>query len=204
MLADRDSAPETQSYQNQTGSFRTLARYHLENYFLDSTILSLCFAETEEQDSWLRSADQIEKCLREIAQKVLGYAVGLVVSKKIRDAVGNVDITQKGTHEMDVSSLTDSFSSRSDLERQRVTSILQRDSISQIVEDTYTTLHNLLSKPDDTWKNEIPGKIVLSHFCSKASIQESRLKNLYLAKSKNATINPFQDIIEIFQSFADA
>lgn len=204
MLADRDSTPVIQSNQSQTSSFRMLARYHLENYFLDSKILSLCFAETEEQDSWLRSAEQIEECLREIAQGVLGYAVGLVVSKNIRDAVGNVDIMQKGTHQMDVSSLADAFSSGADSERQRVTSALQRDNISKTVEDTYEMFHDLLSKPNGAWKSEFPGKVVLARFCSKACIQESRLKNLYLARSKIETVNPFQDVIKIFQSFADA
>ena len=202
MLADRDSAPETQPYQ--TGNFRTLTRYHLENYFLESEILSLCFGETEEQNSWLRSAEQIERCLREIARSVLGYAVGLVASKKIRHAVGNVDLMPKAVHGMDAFTLTDAFLSRSKSERQRVTSVLQDNDISKIVGDTYEKFQALLSNPDDVWKREIPGKVVLSRFCSKAQIQESRLKNLYLAKSKDQTKNPFQDIIEIFQSFADA
>ena len=95
--------------QGVTQNFQMLSRYHLENYFLDAEILCQCFAEREEEGSWLRSAKQIEQRLREIARSELGYVVSLVVSKKIRDETGHVNAMPKGCHEMDCSALADAF-----------------------------------------------------------------------------------------------
>ena len=97
MLADRDAATETQPAV--TDSFRILTRYHLENYFLDAGILCQCFVDREDEDSWLLSVEKIEDRLREIAREALGYSVSLVVSKRIREAAGNVSVMPKGSHE---------------------------------------------------------------------------------------------------------
>ncbi len=202
MLADRDAATETQP----TGSdnFRILTRYHLENYFLDAEILCQCFADREDEDSWLLSVEKIEDRLREIARDALGYSVSLVVSKKIREAAGNVSVMPKGSHEMDVSTLADAFSEKAAHERQRVEKELDDDSVRQLVEDTYQKFEALLAKPGDDWKKEFPGKLILSRFCHEVREDESRLKNLYIRKAQEANTNPFQEIIDIFSSFAQA
>ena len=202
MLADRDAATETPP--SVTDNFRILSRYHLENYFLDAVILRECFVDREERDSWLLSVEQIEDRLREIARSVLGYSVSLVVSKKIRDAVGNVGIMPKGNHEMNVATLVDAFSGKAVAERQRVVTVLDDVSIQQLVEDTYHKFEKLLDTPSDAWKNEFPGKCILSRFCNDAREEESRLKNLYVRKSREVDDNPFQEIVEIFSSFARA
>ena len=202
MLADRDAATETQP--TATDSFQILPRYHLENYFLDAKILCQCFADREDEDSWLLSVEKIEDRLREIARDTLGYSVSLVVSKKIRDAVGNVSVMPKNSHEMDVSTLADAFSKKAANERQRVEKELDDDSVQQLVEDTYQKFENLLTSPSNAWKNEFPGKQILSRFCHAAREDESRLKNLYIRKAQEAATNPFQEIIDIFSSFAQA
>ena len=74
----------------------------------------------EDEDSWLLSVEKIEARLREIARKTLGYSVSLVVSKKIRDAVGNVNVMPKNSHAMDVSMLVNTFSKKAADERQRI------------------------------------------------------------------------------------
>lgn len=202
MLADRDAATETQS--TVTDSFRTLTRYHLENYFLDAEILCQCFVGREDEDSWLLSVKKIDDRLRKIARNALGYSVSLVVSKKIRDAVRNVSIKPKGSHEMDVSTLVDAFSKKAADERQRIANELDDDSVRKFVEDTYQKFEDLLAKPGDDWKKEFPGKPILSRFCNAAREDESRLKNLYILKAQKADTNPFQEIIDIFSSFAQA
>ncbi len=202
MLADRDAATETQP----TGSdnFRILTRYHLENYFLDAKILCQCFVDRENEDSWLLSVEKIEARLRKIAKDALGYSVSLVVSKKIREAAGNVSIMPKGSHAMDVSILADTFSKKAADERQRIANELDDDSVRKLVEDTYQKFEDLLAKPSDDWKNVFPGKLILSRFCHEAREEESRLKNLYIRKAQEADTNPFQEIIDIFSSFARA
>ena len=202
ILADRDAATGVQPAVSE--NFQMLSRYHLENYFLDAEILCQCFAEREEEGSWLRSTKQIEQRLREIARSELGYAVSLVVSKKIRDETRHVSAMPKGCHEMDCSALAGAFSDKSASEMQRVESILDDDRVRQLVEDTYQKFDNLLATPGDAWKNEFPGKPILSHFCKKAREEEYRLRNSYIRKSFEADTNPFKEIIDIFCSFVQA
>ena len=202
MLADRDAV--TGAQPTVTENFRMLSRYHLENYFLDAEMLSQCFADREEEGAWLRSAQQIEDCLREIARSQLGYAVSLVVQNEIRETAGKVCSMPKGCHKMDCTMLVDAFSNKAKTERQRVATALDDASIRQLVEDTYQKFEDLLAIPGDAWKNEFPGKQILSHFCHKAREEEHRLKNLYIRKSFEANTNPFKEIIDIFCSFAQA
>ena len=185
-----------------TNNFRILSRYHLENYFLDAGILRECFVDREEGDSWLVSVQQIEERLRSIARGTLSYSVSLVVSKKIRDATGNVSVMPKGNHEMNVSTLVEAFSKKAVAERQRVATMLDDDSVRQLIEDTYQKFEKLLATQSDDWKNEFPGKWIFSRFCNEAREEESRLKNLYIRKSREVDTNPFQEIVEIFSSFA--
>ena len=202
MLADRDAATETQLAV--TDSFQILPRYHLENYFLEPKILCQCFEDREDEDSWLLSVEKIDDRLRKIARDALGYSISLVVSKKIREAAGNVSIMPKGSHAMDVSTLVNAFSKKATDERQRIAKELDDDSIRLLVEDTYQKFETLLANPSDDWKNVFPGKLILSRFCHEAREDESRLKNLYIRKAQEANINPFQEIIDIFSSFAQA
>ena len=202
MLADRDAATETQP--TVTENFQMLSRYHLENYFLDAEILSQCFRDREEKGSWLLSVNQIENRLRQIAQSQLGYAVSLVVSKKIRDAAGNVDAKPKNCHEMDCNTLVDAFSKEAETEKKRVASALDNACVRQLVEDTYQEFEDLLASSGDAWKNKFPGKPILAHFCHKAREEEYRLKNSYIRKSLKADTHPFQEIIDIFSSFSKA
>lgn len=202
MLADRDAATETQP--NATDNFRILTRYHLENYFLDAEILCQCFVDREDEDSWLLSVEKIDDHLRKIARDALGYSVSLVVSKKIREAAGNVSIMPKGSHEMDVSTLVNAFSKKATDERQRIANELDENSVRQLVKDTYQKFETLLASPSNAWKNEFPGKAIFSRFCNAAREEESRLKNLYIRKAQEAEANPFQEIIDIFSSFAQA
>ena len=202
MLADRDAVTAVQP--TATDHFRMLSRYHLENYFLDAEILRQCFADTEDEDSWLLSVKQIEDFLRQIARSQLGHAVSLVVSKKIRDAAGNVDAKPKNCHEMDCNTLVDAFSKEAETEKKRVASALDNACVRQLVEDTYQEFEDLLASSGDAWKNKFPGKPILAHFCHKAREEEYRLKNSYIRKSLEADTNPFQEIIDIFSSFSKA
>ena len=200
MLADRDAATETQPIS--TDNFRILSRYHLENYFLDAEILRQCFIDREEDNSWLLSVEQIEDRLRKIARSVLGYSVSLVVSKKIRDATGNISVMPKGSHAMDIHTLVDAFSKKAVAERERVETVLDANDVRQLVEGTHQKFEDLLATPSDAWKNEFPGKQILSRFCDQAREEESRLKNLYIRKAQEADTSPFQEIVDIFSSFA--
>ena len=202
MLADRDAVNGAQP--TASDHFRMLSRYHLENYFLDADILCRCFDGMADEDSWLHSVEEIEKRLREIARSQLGYAVSLVVSKILCDATGNVSLKPKGCHKMDCTTLVDAFSKKAVDEKERVEKALDETNVQKLVEDIYRKFEDLLETPGDAWKIQFPGKCILLPFCGEAGVKDNHLKNLYVQKSREANTNPFQEILDIFSSFAQA
>lgn len=203
MLADRDAAPiKVAAQPGQTPNFQVLSRYHLENYFLDATILSACFQSMEPADSWLRSPIQIEAELRRLATAHLGYATALIVSKWARELVGNVDVMVKGAHQMDGAQLSEALAKSAAEEMLRVQLGLDPSALSQETSHTYTRLAALLSDPSDGWKSEYPGKPILTMFSSRAGMPEGRLKSLYLLAAEASSVNPFEEIIAAFGRFA--
>lgn len=200
MLADRDAAP-TQNKQGLPASMKVLSRYHLENYFLDSTVLSKCFEGMEPNDSWLRSPTEIERTLREIARSQVGYAAALIEAKRLRDAVGNVDLMPSGAHNMNEAGLAQAMKIAAVSELARVSGALEPTAAEQLVLQTYARLTALLDVEGDDWKIDFPGKPILAAFSGKAKIPEGRLKALYLAKAELASASPFAEIVEIFKLF---
>ena len=202
MLADRDAATGMQPAA--TENFQMLSRYHLENYFLDAEILRQCFTNREDEDSWFQSVEQIEQRLREIARSHLNNSVKIVVAKQIRDEAGRINLSPNDVHNMDCTTLVDAFSQKAADERERVAEVLDKATVEKLVRNTYHRFHSLLDNPSNEWKNEFPGKPIFSDFCSTAREQKHRLINLYIQKSREADANPFQEIIDIFSSFAQA
>ena len=138
MLADRDAQPSgTNSKdleESSKGKFRTLGKYHLENYFLDSNVLASCFKQMEEDDSWLRNPQKIEEELKNIATGMTGYTVSLITSKAIRDAAGNIDVMLKGSHECTKENLVENLVAKSAEESTRITNSLKEAEVKEIAE----------------------------------------------------------------------
>ena len=199
MLADRDAAPDV---PGSTERFRTLSRYHLENYFLDAGVLASCFADMEDDRSWLRSEDEIESELRRLAETTISYSTALIVSKKFRHLAGNVSLMPKGCDRLDKNLLLHALQQASVYEAARIADAIDSDEISAFAEETYERLSRLVGCPDRTWKKDFPAKTIFSRFCASANISEGRLKTLYLAKAELRRPHPMQEIIDIFADFS--
>lgn len=199
MLADRDAAPNLNA---DNSKFRTLPRYHLENYFLDSAVLAASFSEMEPNDSWLRSSEKIEQRLRELAKKALPYASSLIVNEKFRQEAGNVTLMPKGADKFDKTELTDAIKGVAQSELARINIALNLDKIYAETEKTYDDLNQLLEADTNEWKFEFPAKSIFSRFCHAANIKEGRLKALYLARAEHEVSHPMQDVIDIFENFS--
>jgi predicted ATPase len=177
MLCDRDSADteEIGRLQSQTkGRLRFLGKYHLENYFLDPTVIARMFAELEPEDSWLRNPNMIEARLREIAQTSLSYATALIVSARIRRRVGNVSIMPKGSHGKAVDDLAGLMTLKAKEESARADSALNGDEVDRLVRLVFEQLSDVLQDPSDAWKSDIPGKQILSQFAAAAGMDVGR------------------------------
>ncbi len=205
LLCDRDSA-DAQSIETLTseskGRLRFLGRYHLENYFLDTTVIAGVFEKLEPEDSWLRHPAKIEAKLREIALKNIGYATALIVSARIRRQVGNVSVMAKGCHGKTADELVSLMTLRAREESERTQSILKNDTVEHLIRSKYTELSDSLQDPSEAWKTVIPGKQILSKFAAEAGIDSSRFKLAYLFQASNSGSPVFDEIISIFEHFA--
>jgi ABC-type cobalamin/Fe3+-siderophores transport system ATPase subunit len=208
MLADRDALPSNKSssvLESETsGKFRTLSKYHLENYFLDSKTLANCFIDMEDETSWLRDPEQIEIALREIAKEHIGYAAALITAKHIRDRVGNIDVMVKNAHTFNLEEFTTKLHEKCTLEETRISSSIKQDEVESYAKEVYQELENQIQCPDHSWKSSIPGKPIFAKFCAKANIPQGRLKTLYISKATEmAESSPFHEIRQIFKDFSE-
>ncbi len=207
MLADRDAfpshRPDLDIEKESKGRFKTLSKYHLENYFLDSEVLARCFSQMEDETSWLRDSNEIEKALKEIASQNVGYAASLITSKYVRDKAGNIDVMIKGAHEYDQETFVDHFVKKATLENDRISTSLDTEELKKYSNNVYEELETILNQQDDTWKSSIPGKPIFAKFCSQAKIPQGRMKTLYIRHAQESENNPFSEIHEIFEAFSN-
>ena len=205
MLADRDALPNNYDIAELVAQsnerFQALTKYHLENYFLDENILSDIFKEMEPSNSWLCDPLQIRNKLREIARSRISYASALIASKLFRDRVGNLDIMPKDCHSKTLEELTTKMIERRNDEQTRITRGMEEEQLKSYIETTYSGLLASIEADNECWKNDVPGKQIFKIFCNEAKIQEGRLKTLYIKKAEEMNVNPFKEIIDIFNKF---
>ena len=206
MLADRDAVPADadpdQLAITSNGRFRALSKYHLENYFLDTQVLARVFGDMEPGESWLRDAEAIDQVLREIAKSQVSYAAALIASKNARDIAGNVDIMPKGCQGKSIDELQQLFSTSVKNESARVTSALDSGAVSDHIKIIHNKLIESLESSDEGWRADIPGKPIFRIFCNRAGLSEGRLKSLYIRKAEEVDPSPFDELVQIFESFA--
>jgi predicted ATPase len=207
MLCDRDSADrdEIERLEKEScGKLRFLKRYHLENYFLDSSVIARMFEDQEPSESWLRDPSKIDEKLREIASSSIGYATALIVSARMRRRAGNVDVMPKGNHNKAVDDLASMVGGKATDELTRVQSALDGKEAAAMVREIFGILEALLKDPTDKWKSEIPGKQILGKFAGSARMDISRFKTLYLVTAEKMGSSIFDDVTSIFSDFSKA
>jgi hypothetical protein len=166
--------------------------------------LAEVFVEMEQDpSSWLRSKDRIGDALREIARQAIPYATALKVAAAIRESTGNVDIMPGGIGGS-VADLVAGFTERVSLERQRVTNSLDVAAVESLCRDEFAKLETSIADGSGRWQRDIPGRMVLNRFASKAQIQVGRLKTLYLRHAQAANPDPFAEVRAIFRGFRGA
>jgi ABC-type polar amino acid transport system ATPase subunit len=204
MVCDRDSGPipsDTTEAAEQEGRLRILPRYHVENYFLEEAVWADVFRVMEPEDSWLRDPVKIRSLLDEIAREFVSVATALTVSRELRQSIGNVDCMPKDCHNASSGELSDLLVARAATELGRVSMSLDETLVRARTTSVYEDLTESITTGTNKWKNEIPGKPVLSIFAHRAGLQLGRAKSLYIAAADTAAANPFQDVVSIFEDF---
>jgi predicted ATPase len=205
MLCDKDALPtDQQSEQLKAagrGRLRVLPRYHLENYFLDETVIAASFAEMEPDGSWLRSPEQVCARLVEIARRMTSYAAALAISMRYRLSVGNLDIMPGGVDGKSADELSELLKAKAQSERTRIMQATEDPGIDDAVRSTMNDLAASLREGSDDWKIKIPGRPLFNQFAHAANLDPSRLKQMYLAEALRQGGGVFQDIFDIFGAF---
>ncbi len=90
MLCDRDAIPPSKPHDVFVSNERmvVLKRYHIENYFLDETVLAKIFSKMEPDQSWLTSPQEIRTEIKKIARNLVSYTAALTASAYFRESVG--------------------------------------------------------------------------------------------------------------------
>ncbi len=204
LLCDRDAVNAFGKKSVEAGlstRIKMLRRYHLENYFLDSKTLAASFNGMEAQGSWLLDQNAIDEKIRDLALATIPYAVALNVSASIRESVGNISLMPKGIEAAQpVDDLVLKFVQKIALEKTRVEQSLDVLAIETLIRAEHTRLTDALEKNEESWKNDIPGRVIFNKFCGAANIEVGRLKQLYI-KAGDFDQGPFQEIIDVFEAF---
>lgn len=204
LLSDRDAYPEEIQAKieerNLSAKIKTISKYHLENFFLDENIIVEVFKEMEDEDSWLCKPEEVKDVLKNIAKDRVSYSTSLTISKLFRDTIGNIDLMPKNCNNITLQELKEKFKETIRLESERFNNVLNSNQPFDKLETYYKTFEESLQS--ESWKDNIPGKQILSIFTNKARIGEDRFKTLYIKKALETENNPFQEIIEIFKEFS--
>jgi len=208
MLCDGDSIPAAspeQAKAAQTGGrLRILSRYHLENYFLDEHVWSRAFSLLELEGSWLRRPSDIRQRLRDSARQLVSYATALAVASKLRLHVGNLDIMPKDCHGKTLDEVKGLILSELSEDKLRIDNLLTESTVGASTIDYFNRLTKSLDDDTDEWKALIPGKPLLGRFASAAGINASRAKTMYINAAQDSGRQPFAEILDIFEHFAEA
>ena len=207
MLCDRDAVPvnaESSAIERSSqGRLRVLPRYHLENYFLDETVIAHIFAQLEPENSWLCDPAAIREKLQEIARGYISYAAALIVSSLFRERAGNMDIMPKGAHSKSAEELAEAMCSKAEHEKDRINTANDPDKIRMVLHDTIVELEATFDE-GDAWKRAIPGRPILQTFCGSgsANMDFGRFKMAFLKAAEEASTDPFAEVVEIFEKFS--
>ena len=204
MLCDNDAAPRASDSQTkalESGRLRILPRYHLENYFLDEHVWAQAFALMESPESWLRDPAAIRAQLRTLGEQFVSYAAALSVSRALRTAAGNLDVMPKDCHGKNLKEIQELVEERASAERGRISDVLDASQVRLAVETAFNALVESLESDSEAWKAAIPGRPLLGAFASKANVNVSRAKSMFLNAAVGA-LDPFAEVAAIFDAFA--
>lgn len=206
MLCDRDAVPTFKAEEIAQGAtegrIEILAKYHLENYFLDENVLVSVFAQTEPEGSPLHSPSEVRSRQKEIAKSQAPYGAALAASAYFRELVGNIDLMPKDCNGKTAAQLADAIKQKGMSERNRVVGQLDDGRIEAFLVEFLQKLYDSLAEDDSLWKSVVPGKQVFNIFASSVGLGPARLKTMYIREALRLTPSPFDDIFKIFARFA--
>ena len=206
MVCDRDAiAPskDREAIESESDKrLRVLDRYHIENFFLDESVLAQVFEDQVGDTDWLRDPEKIRLKLIELARPMVPYTLALYTAVHFREQVGNIDMMPKGVDKSSLEALAMLLKRRAHDESTRVVGAVEDVKVDEFLADLNSKLDRSFQKDTDYWKEAIPGKPLLSKFAHAANIPVDRLKRGYIKHAPGGKESPFQSVIKIFEGFS--
>ena len=204
MLADKDIQTDLKIPEDNSQKFKLLSKYHLENYFLDENIISEMFKTSVEEDSWLRNSSKIREKLKEIASKKINYISCLTTAQKFRLKVKNINLMPKNIENNSIDELCSKFSEQCNSQQKLIEQSLNKQEIENVLKNTFNEFSKSVEEDTSYWKDNIPGKHILSTFCNQIKEPESRFKTKYIHTAFELKNDCFKEIEDIFKGFSKA
>ena len=206
MVCDRDAiAPSKDREAIEVESdkrLRVLDRYHIENFFLDESVLAQVFEDQVGDTDWLRDPEKIRLKLIELARAMVPYTLALYTAAHFRAQVGNIDMMPEGVDRSSLEELAALLKKGAHDESTRVVGAVEDVKVDEFLADLTSKLDDSFRENTDYWKKTIPGKRLLSKFAHAAKIPVARLKRGYIKHAPGGKESPFQSVIKIFEGFS--
>ena len=111
IVCDRDAVVPSEYRakieENTDGKLRVLDRYHVENFFLDESVLVHVFEDQVDATHWLRDPEKVKLKLIELAELMIPYTLAIYAAGHFRDEIGNIDIMPRGVDRCTLEELPD-------------------------------------------------------------------------------------------------
>ena len=203
MIRDRDGLSDDEvSTLEKNARFRVLKRRHVENYFLDSDVLSKV-AKLLYLPSQKGQADAIEEALLEAAKAGLNRAILSDVQESVY-LTGSVDIPKVNNSDaLSLEELSTRIAKQLAVNAAATARRFDEAAAEQLVEKRRKVLEASLR--DGSWKKVLPGKAILARFVGTFWGEDLlRVRQAYIDVALAERPNTFRDMREILEHFREA
>ena len=199
MIRDRDGLTSEQIRTfEENPRFRCLRKRHVENYFLDTEVLSLVAKHFYLDPKWA-DTDFIEAKLKEIADSLLNHSVLLSIKQYVT-LNGTVDTPRvANVHEKSAEDIQSEFIFSIDKSISEVNEVCHTVNLEKKFHDEQLRLQRSLKK--SSWKVLFPGKLIFNHYCGMLKQSPNQVRQAYLDIAIEQKPKVFKGISNILSDF---
>ena len=200
MIRDRDGLSDEQIARLESDSrLRCLKRRHIENYLLDSNILSKVAKRLCLDKKWHTSSN-VESALLETAQRSFNEAIDLFVKEYIKINLNIPTPSIKAIQAKKTDELIKGFVQKTESSVREINERFAEKNLNITFEQFKNKLE--LSLKDGTWKSIFPGKVVFREICKEIKAESDKVRQAYIQIAIEENTDAFNDIKEFFNFFS--
>lgn len=197
MIRDRDGLADGKIAELEAKtSLKCLKRRHIENYFLDSEVLSKVADRFCLSNDW-KKVKKIDAELLNICNAHKNEALDALIKDYLKTILRLPIPKLKEIQKITVAELKSGFQDKIEESVKLLgTKITKFESVVKGLENQLND-----SIKDGSWVNTFPGKIIFREICVKMKVEQARLRQAYIEVALEVKPEVFKDILEIFEQF---